>query len=135
MAKQIKVFVYGSLKSGQCNNSALVGTKLLGRATITGPYKFVDLSWYPGVVQLAAESDSREIGGEVWAVDPDTLATLDMIEGHPEYYRRIKVQTSIGHEAWCYVLPSEYGPQRKEIETLFWRENEEEGEWANARSA
>lgn len=132
MAKKLRVFVYGTLKSGRSNHSAVEGNKFLGRATVTGPYAFVSLGWYPAIIEVP-ELPVREIGGEVWEIDHDTLATLDMIEGHPSYYERRKVLTSLGVKAWCYFLPADLKP-RPLVDTLFWNQVPDETAWAEARN-
>lgn len=133
MAKKIRVFVYGTLKQGYGNHAAIEGSKFLGYATITGPYEFVNLSWYPAVCQLPPDSPVREIGGEVYEVDHDTLGTLDIIEGHPSYYCREKRMTSLGNKAWVYMLPAEMAAREK-VSSLFWRQTEAEQEWVNGRN-
>jgi len=132
MAKKIRVFAYGTLKSGHGNNVVFDGgaCKYLGRATIAGPYKFVDLGWYPAVVKLENLEGQSIIGGEVYEVDHDTLATCDMIEGHPVYYCREKVMTSLGSKAWVYMLPEPYAT-RKPVVTPFWEQTPEEEAWCN----
>ena len=133
MAKKLRVFVYGTLKSGRTNHGAVDGSILLGRATIKGPFRFVNLGWYPGIVENEQVLE-REIGGEVYEIDHDTLATLDMIEGHPSFYERRKVQTSLGCKAWCYFLPNEY-VDRPKVESLFWNQDEDEEEWSTGRAS
>jgi gamma-glutamylcyclotransferase (GGCT)/AIG2-like uncharacterized protein YtfP len=131
MAKKLRVFVYGTLKHGRTNHGAVEGNTSIGRATIRGKYRFVNLGWYPGVVASDTESE-REIGGEVYEIDPDTLATLDMIEGHPSFYERRKVFTSLGCKAWCYFLSDEY-LGRPEVTDLFWNQTDSETLWHEAR--
>jgi gamma-glutamylaminecyclotransferase len=135
MAKKIRVFVYGTLKRGRANNGALEGgtNKFLGLAFITGAYKFVDLGWYPGVIRGEVLPE-RKIGGEVWEIDLDTLNTLDNIEGHPHFYERIRVPTSLGSHAWVYTLPHtmKYG-DKEAVPGLFWKPSDVEEAFANER--
>lgn len=133
MAKKLRVFVYGTLKRGRSNHGALEGSTLLGRATIKGPFAFINLGWYPGVIENE-QLVEREIGGEVYEIDHDTLATLDMIEGHPSYYERKKIMTSLGAKAWVYTLPSDY-LDRARVDGLFWDENEDEEKWTDERTS
>lgn len=133
MAKKLRVFVYGTLKNGRTNHGAVSGSKPLGRATIKGSFRFVSLGWFPGIVENE-QCLEREIGGEVYEIDHDTLATLDMIEGHPSFYERRKVYTSLGCKAWCYFLPGDY-VDRPKVDELFWNENDAEKEWADGRAS
>lgn len=122
-----KVFVYGTLKREFGNNCAIEDGEFLGLATITGPYGFVNLGWYPAVAKLPDDGPVRQIGGEVWEIESNLLDQCDMIEGHPSYYRREKVETTLG-KAWVYMLPAQYADAEL-VETLFWRQSQEENEW------
>lgn len=127
----IRVFVYGTLKQGHCNNPALENGKFLGRCYVEGRHKFYDLGWYPAIVDNSEGDDSTmKVFGEVYLIDEDTLFTLDCIEGHPDYYKRRKVQTP-WKNAWAYFLPSSYNDRDLElIEGGIWEPTEEEEEFA-----
>lgn len=124
--KGIRVFVYGTLKEGLYNSHLLSEADFLGRHVLEGRYGMVDLIHYPCVVADASLPDTGRIYGEVYRVDDDTLASLDILEGHPSYFRRIKVDTP-WKSAWMYTLPSEY-LERGVMEQGLWepREGEEE---------
>ena len=126
-SKTIRVFVYGTLKGGLVNHGPLEQQRFLGRALLRGKYRFINMGWYPGVVKYP-DGAERSIGGEVYEIDGDILNTLDMIEGHPHYYCREKVDTPYG-KAWVYMLPTEYGASHDEIETTFWKQSAEEDKW------
>jgi len=113
----IKVFVYGTLKSGHGNNYALKDAEFLGRCFIEGEYTLVDLSWYPGLVKVGAEGS--KVFGEVYRIDESTLNSLDAIEGHPDFYCREKVNTP-WKKAWTYFLPDEYIEEHDVVEDGCW---------------
>ena len=71
------VFVYGTLKRGQCRASALDGQQFLGIACTRPSYRMYDCGSYPGLVE---HNNGRAIEGEVWSIDADCLARLDIIE-------------------------------------------------------
>ena len=115
----IRVFVYGTLKDGHSNNYALQegGAEFLGRCVLSGDYRLVDLGWFPAV--LNCEDDRRrDIFGEVYLVDEETLYSLDLIEGHPNFYKRVKVPTEYGN-AWLYVL-QETGNDYDSVDSGVW---------------
>jgi gamma-glutamylaminecyclotransferase len=87
---EVLVFVYGTLKRGGSNHGFLRGQRFLGEA-ITGPgYRLFSLGEYPGMVYW--EGDLGHVNGEVWAVDEECLAYLDVLEGVAEgLYRRERV--------------------------------------------
>lgn len=121
-----RVFVYGTLKQGKPNHPALAGATLLGRCCIEGPYVMVNLGWYPAVCELAdANAPKKMICGEVYRVTDEILHTLDMIEGHPHYYARKKVETP-HKKAWVYMLPHQNLQGRQMIEDGMWRPTDEE---------
>lgn len=82
------VFVYGTLKRACINNFRMAGQEFAGEAQ-TGPgYVLYDVGGYPGMV--ADPGASGGVSGEVWSVDDDNLAGLDVLEGIAEglYGRR-----------------------------------------------
>lgn len=121
-----RVFVYGTLKRGKPNAPSLAGAEFLGRCYIEGPYVMVNLGWYPAVCELQEpEAPKRRICGEVYRISDDILHTLDLIEGHPHYYARRKIETP-HKKAWVYMLPPQNVQGRQVIEDGIWRPTEEE---------
>lgn len=133
----IRVFVYGSLKQGRGNHSALSGADLLGRCVLRGPYRMVDLHYYPGLVMTPTDKSESLVLGEVYRISKGQLDMLDMIEGHPDYYCRHKVQTP-WKGAWAYFLPHSYLAAKPSVEythgTQIWLPTDEEVEWARERA-
>lgn len=122
-----RVFVYGSLKQNHSNSGLLCTYNLLGRAYIEGPYRMMSLGFFPGVTKSALHTPDARIYGEVYVVDGDGLASLDLLEGHPHFYQRLKVKTNVEDfgNVWCYFLNAEHNPQRA-IPDGLWRPTEEE---------
>jgi gamma-glutamylaminecyclotransferase len=87
MSNETLVFVYGTLKRGGGNHRHLAGQKFVGEARTTPGFRLFDLGEYPGMVAHA--DDRAGVSGEIWAVDADCLARLDVLEGIAEgLYRR-----------------------------------------------
>jgi len=103
--KNEKVFVYGTLKSGNKQRGLdriEEGNVLIGEArTMDQTYSLYDLGMYPA----AGLSGEYYIEGEVWEVTPETFKQLDAIEGYPHYYNRKQVDTTAG-KAWMYYIPN-----------------------------
>lgn len=82
----LKLFVYGTLLSGYCNNF------LVQECTFIGPAKTVDkytlfVDSYPYV--NTEEENKTQIIGELYDVtSAEILNDLDMLESHPDYYVR-----------------------------------------------
>lgn len=98
-----RVLVYGSLKRGFHNHPLLEHARFLGPASTPGQYRLYSLGDYPAAVE--APRGGYALHGELYQVDSDTLARLDRLEGHPEYFRRKQVKTTAG-PAWLYLLPT-----------------------------
>jgi gamma-glutamylaminecyclotransferase len=87
MSNETLVFVYGTLKRGGSNHRCLAGQKFVGEGRTLPGFRLFDLGEYPGMVPHV--DDRAGVSGEVWAVDADCLARLDVLEGIAEgLYRR-----------------------------------------------
>jgi gamma-glutamylcyclotransferase (GGCT)/AIG2-like uncharacterized protein YtfP len=128
-SRGIRVFVYGTLKMGHGNNPALAGATFMGRDIIRGRYKLIDMGWFPGVCEDMTFPE-RDIAGEVYHINEDVLHSLDLIEGHPNFYARRKVPTRFKN-AWCYFLPATYAESKAAIDGLSWMPTPVEQVWIN----
>lgn len=131
----IRVFVYGTLKRGRSNHGVLAKAEFLGRCKLPGRHTMVDLRYYPGMVFNPKATEDTYVLGEVYRVSKEQLDTLDIIEGHPDYYVRTKVQTP-WKGAWCYFLPQEYLDKASPVDPVngvqVWRPSDEETEYVKS---
>jgi len=95
-----KLFVYGTLKKGFSRNTILKDSSFIGDATTKPSFTMIDLTYFPGILEIGNTS----IYGELYEVSDDTLQYCDVIEGHPDFYKRIEVELTNNTTAWCYVL-------------------------------
>ncbi|MCX6937780.1 MAG: gamma-glutamylcyclotransferase [Verrucomicrobia bacterium] len=88
-AKQTRlVFVYGTLKRGGSNHAFLADQTYLGEAALRPGFSLYSLGDYPGLV--SEPENTKNVTGELWAVDASTLANLDALEGINEgLYARV----------------------------------------------
>lgn len=93
------VFVYGTLLAGEPNNFFLKGSTKLGEDSVTG-FLMKDLGPFPACVPN--DNENNTIVGEVWEVSDETFKHLDRLEGYPDFYDRVLVDTFAG-KAWIYV--------------------------------
>ena len=93
-----KVFVYGTLKKGFGNHRRLGESPLVGKCSIPGT--MYSLGPYPAIT---TEQPNGPVAGEIYEVTDSVLDSLDALEGHPTFYRRIKTETPLG-EAWVYTM-------------------------------
>ena len=133
---QVRVLVYGSLKQA-CGNSALmsrIGAEWIGYDSITGDFSMMSFGGFPGVVRLSelrAGKKVTTIFGELYATDEEGLASLDLLESHPNWYERFKYRTDIhDRRAWMYTLPSDEGyldtNSYASVPAAIWQETPEE---------
>ncbi len=94
------VFVYGTLLAGETNHHYLARARLVGEARTPAIFELYDLGPYPGLV----ERGEHAVVGELYEVDEATLAALDRLEDHPQFYRRVNVVLDNGTTAETYVL-------------------------------
>jgi gamma-glutamylcyclotransferase (GGCT)/AIG2-like uncharacterized protein YtfP len=81
------VFVYGTLKRGYENHGFLNGQTFVSEARTAPGYALYDLAGYPGMVRK--DDAPGGVVGELWLVDDECLAQLDILECTAEgLYRR-----------------------------------------------
>lgn len=86
----MKLFTYGSLKTGYWNNRILEGATSLGKAVTKKPYTLVDVG-FPYALTQKVGHPQKPIIGEVFEIDDNHLLRCDRLEGHPNHYVRRKV--------------------------------------------
>ncbi|GGP19179.1 gamma-glutamylcyclotransferase family protein [Silvimonas iriomotensis] len=104
------VFVYGTLKQGCRNHHWMRGTPCLGAARTVASYAL----YLEQRIPFLFKGESRyPVTGELYRVDADQLAHLDVLERHPEWYarERIAVHAPDGSQvqAWAYFCPAPIG--------------------------
>ena len=81
------VFVYGTLKRGDCRHVHLSGATALGPAVTAAGYRLFHLGDYPGLIE---DPSGGAIEGELYEVSTQQLLHLDDVEGTADtcYARR-----------------------------------------------
>lgn len=106
----IRLLVYGTLKSGHANHRLITAANgvFLGYDKISGPFRMIRMTGFPGVIIEEPEEGkplhTSTVYGELWGIDPEGLAAVDLLEGHPNFYRRCKWWTDGNKRAWIYTL-------------------------------
>ena len=129
MEETIKIFVYGTLKSGNSTRGLdspqfadVEKTKLGIAKTTSSKFNMVDLGAFPGVVV----NGTHDILGEVWEGGEDFEVLCDSIEGHQKdkednFYHRDLVETTEG-KAYIYHLDpwywSDYGDDYENVDSI-----------------
>jgi gamma-glutamylaminecyclotransferase len=97
----VRLFVYGSLKSGMRHHTELSGVPRLGHARTSAGYSLVLAGAYPALVRLPSETG---VAGELYDVHAEHLARLDDFEECPRRYQREAIALSDGSFAHAYVM-------------------------------
>lgn len=100
---KVKMFVYGTLKSGYGNNILLQNERKIGNAETVDSY----IMKAGGIPYVFKDKKLSTIKGELWEVDKDTLPSIDRLEGHPNWYKREKINVISNdkeHSAWIYFM-------------------------------
>lgn len=137
-APGIRVFVYGTLKKGHGNWKWFLDrddVDYLGRHVARGPYVMRDLGYFPAVVRHddMAGDLVNPIVGEVYRVPAEVLDALDVLEGHPDWYKREQIPTP-WKMAWMYFMPGAECDSYEDdvIESGCWNASEEELDFLKA---
>jgi gamma-glutamylcyclotransferase (GGCT)/AIG2-like uncharacterized protein YtfP len=109
-----RVFVYGSLLSGQ-RNAHVLGALPRTFGKTRPEWTLVSLGAFPGLIA----GGRTAVVGEIVEVDDALLARLDKFEGHPHFYRRQTIRLLSGR-ADAYVLPARHRDGREVIADGSW---------------
>lgn len=93
----MKVFVYGTLLSGENNHGLLARAWLLGEWSTPPRFILYDFGPYP----ILCTRGTQSVAGEVYRIDPAILKKLDELEDYPDHYDRARITTPWG-PAWFY---------------------------------
>lgn len=109
------VFVYGTLKRGYGNHGLLQnhGSTYCGTVLTEPAYLLYASGGGTGIPFMVAATPPKGISirGEVYLVDDATLASLDQLEGHPDFYVRTEIKllkaVKFVDPVFSYLLPPE----------------------------
>ena len=116
METRARVFVYGTLRAGEPNHYLFDHHDLVARARTEAAFELVSLGAFPAMIAGGATA----VVGEVYEIDPVTLAALDRLEGHPRFYQRTAIRLEDGDEVLAYLLSPEQARGRTRIPSGDW---------------
>tara|TARA_R110002012_G_scaffold2179_1_gene10417 strand:- start:4317 stop:4727 length:411 start_codon:yes stop_codon:yes gene_type:complete len=96
MEEQELVFVYGTLKRGHGNNYLLPESSFMGPAVTQDKYSM----YHNGIPYVSKKKKKTRIGGELYSVNKEVLKSLDLLEGHPQWYKREMVTVQRFANRW-----------------------------------
>ncbi|NVJ25097.1 gamma-glutamylcyclotransferase [Myxococcus sp. AM011] len=117
-----RVFVYGTLLSGEPNHRLLRGARIIGPARTQPRFTLHDYGPFPAL----ASRGKHAVEGEVYEVDALMLAALDRLEGHPRFYERTSIALDDAGRVEAYLFPKGRLAGRPIIESGCWRRHLQE---------
>ena len=123
------IFVYGSLRKGFHNDIYLKDAEFIGNfQTLEKFYMYSYKSYpFPYILRKKLEkctSEPIQIQGEVYKINESILKRLDVLEGHPDFYKRQEIEVESNTEKLIvesYILENDkiLDEINDGIETLF----------------
>jgi gamma-glutamylaminecyclotransferase len=114
----IRLFVYGSLQSGERNHGVLGGARYVGRARTRPEFELVDMGSFPALVP----DGEIAVHGEVYELEAGpALARVDQLEGHPRFYERTPIVLADGSQAETYLMKADRVIGYRRIASGCWR--------------
>ena len=101
------------------------GRSVLAPARTEAAFELVSLGAFPAMIAGGATA----VVGEVYEIDPVTLAALDRLEGHPRFYQRRPIRLADGDEVLAYLLSPEQARGRTRIPSGDWTDADRNENW------
>ena len=115
--RRYRLFVYGSLLSGEREAILLDGATLLGAARTLPVYYLVDLGAYAALVA----GGSTGVLGELYDVDLETLTRVDVARQVPTLFGRAPVQLVDVEGADAYFISVDQARGKRRLHHGDWR--------------
>ncbi|MDI1449798.1 gamma-glutamylcyclotransferase family protein [Polyangium sp. 6x1] len=115
--REIVLFVCDSLMQGEELHARLAAARPLGPATTVAGYDLVDL----GATGALVPGGMVAVVGELYALEPQALAALDVFRGHPVLNQRVSIRLADGREAQAYTVAPDQSAGRRRVLSGDWR--------------
>jgi gamma-glutamylcyclotransferase (GGCT)/AIG2-like uncharacterized protein YtfP len=112
-----RLFVYGTMLSGEADHQLLVRAKLVGPARTTARYLLVETNVGAGLL----EGGDCSVVGELYELDVAVLGACDVHRQHPLLYERRPVELEGAAAADAYFLRAEQARGRRRLRGGDWR--------------
>ncbi len=112
-----KIFVYGSLMRGFPNHNIMYDAKFIKTGITKRDFTLYNLGGFPGMI----DKGNNSVVGEVYEVDQTTLRMLDVLESHPDFYKRTPVILKDGTKVQTYILNDSYIQDHSIIKSGDWK--------------
>lgn len=109
--REFLLFVCDALMSGQAEHARLEGARAVGPAKTEASFDLVDL----GAQAALVPGGTTAVLGEVYALGPALLASIDVHKGHPVLHKRRRIRLDDGREVEAYTLNANQAVGRRRI--------------------
>jgi len=117
-AENLRLFVYGTLLSGEREHALLEGAELIGAVRTAPSYTLVDLGPYAALVERGTVS----VTGELYRIDRKMRFRLDVKREVPVLFQRIFVALEDGTRAETYAMKDEQVRGKRRLADGDWRQ-------------
>lgn len=118
----MKFFTYGTLMRGEKNENHLEGATFLGEVEVHG-FQLLDIQGtnfpFPGMV-----FGEGTVKGELYEITKKMVTSMDVLEGHPDFYIRETITLPDGGKAIAYLANDERLFDNPVIESGCWKEHQ-----------
>jgi len=113
----LRLFVYGTLLSGEPSHDRLANAEPLGACRTAPMFDLIDLGPYPALVAGGETS----VSGELYLLKRSELLALDVFEEVPILYQRIVIPLDDDSQAHTYVMARDQVRGRRRLHGGDWR--------------
>ena len=103
MVTPCRLFVYGTLLSGERDHALLSGAELLGPAQTEARFQLVELNVYAALIADGTAS----VHGELYATDLETRRRIDVARQVPILFQRVTIRLLDGRDVETYAMTAD----------------------------
>ncbi len=112
-----RLFVYGTLLSGERDHALLGSAELIGAATTSAEHQLVELNVYAALIP----DGKVAVHGELYAASLETRRQIDVARQVPILFQRATIRLADGTEAETYMMHPDQVRGKRRLAHGDWR--------------
>jgi gamma-glutamylcyclotransferase (GGCT)/AIG2-like uncharacterized protein YtfP len=112
-----RLFIYGTLLSGERDHGLMASAELLGPALTDAQFQLVDLGMYAALVP----DGKIAVHGELYAASLATRREIDVARQVPILFQRVTVRLADGTQAETYAMTADQVRGKRRLAHGDWR--------------